>query len=90
MVLSSGQCKEIESAYDEPEDIVSERLSRVFNLPACRECPLAVFAERGCAGESANITLSACERTECKDGTIRSWAGSGSDDQAVSYQLNCA
>ena len=90
MVLSQGQCKDIESAYDNPQSLNSERLTRVFDQPACQSCTLTVYTERACAGESRQVTLTRGGRTGCKDGSLQSWSGEGGETQAYSYKLECA
>ena len=91
MQLSAGKCEDIDSAYDNPESLESERLTRVFDQPACQACTLTVYTERACGGQSRQVPLEEpCARTDCKDGSLDSWAGSGGDDQALSYKLDCA
>jgi hypothetical protein len=90
MILRAGECKNITSATDDLESIVSERLSKVFDQPTCQICSLTVFTEYDCAGASAIVPLAAGERTACSDGTLHNWAETGGDEQAVSYRLDCA
>jgi hypothetical protein len=92
-VLRQGECKNIEQAYSSPEDIKSERVTRVFEQPDCQSCTVPVFNESGCAGEQKVVQLTRGESTDCK-GTTMPWvspADSGDGGPTIkSFRLNCA